>query len=222
LRLEQVRKAINLYDNCCDQKLGDDQFCSLLMEFANKQVQFPAAIRHKLLARRLSQIVQDIKDEKRGATDMFVRIVNPFCDLSQAGGEKTDDAAADSEVYEVLATKDARLHDDPMPFNPRLPEMNQMLGTLSDRIELSHNILVYDVLKALIQKGEEMAGPLKIVAKEMSSAIENGIADLEEVPPTTEEAHGCDGHLHYPLNVLRLLRLRSEHLAIWLWNRTTK
>lgn len=90
-----------------------------------------------------------------------------------------DDVEADSGIDSAAIVV--------QPFKPMDPAMNQMDGSPAERMMLAHSVLVYDVFKALILKGEEKSRILYQLALGMGEELEESTMDMEDTPKFVEE-----------------------------------
>jgi len=184
MRLGSVKKAVELYNDCTEQSAPDEQFNDLLDYFVEQQIDFPSSMKQKLLGRRLKSLVLSIKEEScSAAVREFIKAVTPFPE-SSGNGEPVEDEAP--EATGDGAEAEARLAQ-PQDFQPKSPSMNQMDGSLQERLSMSHRIVVYDVLQPLIMAGERMATVCKAVVKGLTHMYEEAVADLEEIPESLDE-----------------------------------
>ena len=184
LRLDEVRNAIALLSKCEDPDAADEEYEKALRPFLDGSSDFNSAIKQKMLGRRLRGMVKALREDGTfGRVAAFVSAINPFpakpSGLVDSGRMHEPDDEVDEQSEFSIESR--------MPFEPEAPLMNQMDGSPLERLLLSHKIVTYDVLKPLLQSGEDMARVTLLVARATMQMLDDALEQLEDCPDETEE-----------------------------------
>lgn len=162
-------------ENCTEQTVSDEDFNRLVDGFVDDGVDWGSEMKQKLLARRLRRLLDEMKQEtSASAVEPFLKAMNPFAESAVPDGHESEQ---DGEKIDTA----------PCPFDPRSPMVNQLDGSMEERLLVSHKVLVNDVMQSLIKQGESHSRVLLLVAQGMSQTIEDAVAEMESVPKQTEE-----------------------------------
>lgn len=168
-RLELVRTAVLVTNTLAGSADDDDEaFAKNLQVLLDSGVDLPSTTKHRLLARRLTELVPKlIQDQADHIMDELLQALDPFDPASRC----TDDNG----------TK------DPVLFDALKPTVGQLDDTFHEKLILTRNIIINDLLRPLIEGGEEMSQAALRLVRSLGKAYEDGVEDLEEAPPSAEE-----------------------------------
>jgi hypothetical protein len=149
LRLRDTKQSVTLFDNVCEQTITDEQMSEVIRVYVSKRVDFPSEMKQKLLARRLSKLLTEIGkgENTQQAMTTFVAALNPFAAITETSADALSEGCLADELQVQMTTEASA------PFCPWEPCVNQMDGSMEERVRLSHSIFLYDVFQDSHRQG---------------------------------------------------------------------
>lgn len=145
--------------------------------------EIPLCVQTRLLAARLKDMVVDLNDPDECELEVFVSALSPFAhSASMTLGQDSVKEEVGEPDGDDEHMSHRRASGDHTPFDPLEPRMCDVDLSLEEKLELALKILVRDVARPCISKGEDGVDTAINLSKAIERIWVGGVEDMEDVP----------------------------------------